>query len=154
MNHGIMEPSHMPEPLHSSFSGNGILLALDGRCIDRPVLPRALEICRGPGQRLDILLLNPPKPATLLLGDFLQQLEAAGIEYRLSSSIGDLAVELPRYVRRYSHIACVVLDCLGKWKTRLSPMLRKLRHEGYMVVTLLDREQKAPLADTEEGVST
>ena len=117
--------------------------------MDRLALPLALQICRRHGSRLDILLLNSPKPATFVLGQFLQQLEAAGIDYRLSSGEGNLANELPLYLRRFRYISSVVLDCLDKWETSHKPMLGALRQEGYQVLTLLDRQNNILLSSAD-----
>jgi hypothetical protein len=126
--------------VNAIFPGNGMLLALDGRCLDRQALPLALQLCKRYGKRLDILLVNPPKPATLMLGQFLQKLEIEGIDYRLSSGEGDLADELPLYLHRFQAISFILLDCLDKWEAMLHPTLDGLRREGYKVLTLLDRE--------------
>ncbi len=134
------------KPLKGAIPANGMLLALDGRCMDRQVLQHALELCRSCGSRLDILLLNPPKPATSLLGQLLQKLEAAGIDYRLSSGEGDMADELPRYVHRFGYISFVVMDCLDKWEVKISPTLQALRHEGYTVMALIEPDKTAMLA--------
>ena len=115
-----------------------MLLALDGRCLDRPALPAALKLCRG--KRLDILLVNPPRPATWMLGRFLQQLEEENVDYRLTSMEGELADELPKYVHRFRSIAIILLDCLGKWGSKRHPTLSALRQEGYQLM-LLDPEQ-------------
>jgi len=127
-------------PVKSTIASNGILLALDGHCLDRQAIPRALQFCRQTGKRLDILLVNPPQPATLMLGKLLQQLEREGIDYRLTSGEGDLAVELPIYLHRFKYIAFILLDCLDKWEAMLHPTLELLRREGYKVLTLLDGE--------------
>jgi hypothetical protein len=129
-------------PVKASNANHGILLALDGLCLVRPALPHALELCRNNGNRLDILLLNAPKPATLMLGKFLQQLEKEGIDYRLSSGEGNLADELLFYLHRVKYISCVLLDCLDKWEAILHPTLDALRREGYKVLTLLNRENE------------
>jgi len=127
-------------PVKASAPRNGILLALDGNCLERQAIPHALQFCRQTGKRLDILLVNPPKPATLMLGKLLQQLEKEGIDYRLTSGDGDLADEIPLYLRRFQSISFVLMDCLDKWETILHPTLDALRRDGYQVLTLLDRE--------------
>lgn len=88
MPHGYLasSPANPVLPLKSALTGKGALLALDGRCMNRQALPMALQLSKQYGHRLDILLLNPPKPAPQMLGPLLQQLEAAGIDYRLISS--------------------------------------------------------------------
>jgi hypothetical protein len=133
----------------SGWSGNanqGILLALDGLCLEQPALPHALELCRNNGNRLDILLLNAPKPVTLMLGKLLQQLEKEGIDYRLSSGEGALADELPVYLHRFKYISFVVLNCLDKWDTRLHATLKTLSRDGYKVLTRLAHGNTAPLS--------
>lgn len=135
----------------STFSAFGMLLALDGRCLDRLALPQALHMIKRFGGRLDILLLNPPKPATQILGHFLQQLEAAGIDYRLTSGNGNLAEELPLYVHRFKYISCVVLDCLERRESNLIPPLDALRHEGYQVLTLLDQSNNVMISSAKRG---
>lgn len=141
-------------PLKSTFSSNGMLLALDGRCLDRLALPLALHLCKKSGKRLDILLLNPPKPATLMLGKFLQKLEIEGIDYRLTSGEGNLADELPLYVHRFQYISFVLLDCLDKWESMLHPTLDALRQEGYKILTLLDHESDMLVSNAERLVAT
>ena len=127
-------------PVRTVIANNGILLALDGHCLERQAIPRALQFCRQTGKRLDILLVNPPKPATLMLGKLLQQLEREGIDYRLTSGEGDLAEEIPMYLHRFKYITFILLDCLDKWEAILHPTLNALRREGYRVLTLLDHE--------------
>lgn len=139
-----MEPGRAASarsPAKPAVPANGILLALDGRCLERPALPLALQLCRQRGKRLDILLLNPPRPATWMLGQFLQRLEEENVDYRLTSMEGELADELPRYVHRFRSISVILLDCLGKWGSKRHPTLSALSQEGYQVRVLLDREQ-------------
>jgi hypothetical protein len=122
--------------IHTARLCHGMLLALDGRHLDRAFLPLAVQVCRPVGKRLDILLVNPPKPATLMLWPFLQELEREGIDYRLTSCEGELAEELTRYVHRFRHISCILLDRLDARHTGLHPALHALRQEGYEVLTL------------------
>ena len=139
-------PSVLRVPVNSSNANQGILLALDGLCLERPALPHALHLCRSNGNRLDILLLNAPRPATLMLGKLLQQLEREGIDYRLSSGEGVLADELPLYLRRFKYISFVVLNCLDKWDARLHATLHTLSRDGYKVLTRLAHDNTAPLS--------
>lgn len=127
-------------PVNTIIASNGILLALDGFCLEPQAIPHALQLCRQTGKRLDILLVNPPKPATLMLGKLLQQLEKEGIDYRLTSGEGELADEIPLYLHRFKHISFVLLACLNKGETRLHSTLHALHRDGYKVLTLLDRE--------------
>lgn len=124
----------------SAMPCHGMLLALDGRHLDRAALPLASQVCRPVGKRLDILLVNPPKPATLLLWPLLQELEREGIDYRLTSCEGELADELTHYVHRFRHISCILLDRLDTRLAGLHPALQALRREGYEVLTLRDEE--------------
>jgi hypothetical protein len=154
---GAMPPGHPATTrnlVKSTFLTNGMLLALDGRCMDRLALPLALQLCKRSGKRLDILLVNPPKAATLVLGKFLQQLEEEKIDYRLTSTEGDLADELPLYVHRFRTISLILLDCLDKWEASLHPTLDALRREGYQVLTLLDHATGAPVSNAEWRVAT
>lgn len=142
-------------PAKKFATNNGILLALDGRCLERQAIPRALPLCRQIGKRLDILLMNPQKPATMILGKLLPLLEMEGIDYRLTSGEGDLAVEIPLYLRRFRAISVVLMDCLDQWEAILHPTLDALRRDGYQVLTLLDRENDllpaAPSGDWRDG---
>jgi hypothetical protein len=138
--------------MKTTVTSNGILLALDGHCLERQAIPRALQFCRQTGRRLDILLVNPPKPATLMLGKLLQQLEKEGIDYRLTSGEGNLAQEIPLYLHRFKNISFVLLDCLDKWEDILHPTLDVLRLEGYKVLTLLDRVNDVLVSKAERRV--
>jgi len=151
---GRGQPNTTWVPMKTTFPSNGMLLALDGRCLNRQALPLALQLCKRSGKRMDILLVNPPKPATLMLGKFLQDLEKEGIDYRLSSGEGDLADELSVYVHRFQHISFILLDYLEKWETRLNSTLNALRQEGYKVLTLLDREAVTPVRFSDASPAT
>lgn len=139
-------------PLKNMVASTGMLLALDGFCLERPAFPRALQHCRRAGSRLDILLLNPPKPATLMLGRFLQTLEEERIDYRLSTGEGDLADELPHYLHRFKDISIILLGCDDRERKRLHPTLDVLRLEGYKVMALRDCEHGLPGNNTEQRV--
>jgi len=136
-------------PAKTSIAGNGVLLALDGHCLERPALSRVLQLCRQTGKRLDILLLNAPKQATLMLGRLLQQLEKEGIDYRLTSGEGEMVIELPLYLHRFKHIAFILMHCLDKWEAMVDPALTTLRQEGYKVLSLLDRGNELSICDAE-----
>jgi hypothetical protein len=131
-------------PANSSNANRGILLALDGLCLEQPALPDVLKLCRSNGSRLDILLLNSPKPVTLMLGKLLQQLEREGIDYRLSSGEGTLADAVPAYLHRFKYISWVLINCFDKWDTRLHAMLDTLNLDGYKVLTRLASDRTAP----------
>lgn len=122
-------------------NGQGMLLALDGRCVERLALPVAVQMCRGSSQRLDILITNPPKAATSLLGGFLMELERHGIDYRLTSTERELHEELVHYVHRFRYVSLILLDCLEHWGDRHLATLDSLRSEGYRVITLLEHRK-------------
>jgi hypothetical protein len=120
-------------PIQNSpaIAGQGMLLALDGRCLERLALPIALQLCCGKFHRLDILITNPPKAATSLLGGFLMELERQGIDYRLTSSERELDEELVHHVRRFRYVSMILVDCLEHWDDRHHATLDSLRAEGY-----------------------
>jgi hypothetical protein len=119
----------------------GMLLALDGRCLERLALPAAMQICSSSAGRLDILVAHPPKPALSLLAGFLMDLERRGLDYRLTSTEGELDEELVPYVRRLRHVSVILLDCLQHWDGEHDPTLDALRAEGYRVISLLDHRR-------------
>lgn len=137
--HDPVRHTLLRSPVNAYESRNGILLALDGFRMKRPALPLALELCKRASNRLDILLLNPPKPSTLMLGAFLKNLEMAGIDYRLSSGEGELADQLPLYLQRFKYISCVLLDHMEQLDAKLNSTLEALRQRDYKILALLDR---------------
>lgn len=131
-------PSLLKSP---AIDGQGMLLALDGRCVERMALPIAVQLCQGRPHRLDILITNPPKAATFVLGNFLMELERQGIDYRLTSAERELHEELVHYVHRFRHVSLILLDCLEHWDDRHRATLDSLRSEGYRVISLLDQRK-------------
>lgn len=85
------------------------LLALDGRALDRELLTLVLRRCLTICKRLDILLVNPPRETTSCLSMMLLRLEHSGIDYRLSSTHGDMGEEILRHLSRYRGIEVVAL---------------------------------------------
>lgn len=138
----IQVRGNTPFPVISAKpDGQGMLLALDGRCVEHLALPLAVKLCRNSPHRLDILITNPPKAATSLLGGFLMELERHGIDYRLTSTERELHEELVHYVHRFRHISVILLDCLEHWDDRHHATLDSLRFEGYRVISLLDHPE-------------
>jgi len=90
-----------------------VLLALDGRHVTAELQLAALKCCIQFSNRLDILLLNPPKPPTFLLGSLLLRLEHSGIDYRMTSGEGDLGAEVLRYLQRFQSIDLVIVDSMS-----------------------------------------
>ncbi len=119
----------------------GMLLALDGRCLERLALPFAVQLSRGSAHRLEILIANPPKAATSLLGGFLMELERQGVDYRLTSTEKPLYDELVHYVHRFRHVSVILLDCLEHWDEAHNATLDSLRAEGYRVISLIDHRE-------------
>lgn len=132
----------VPVGVPARSDGLGMLLALDGRCVERLALPVAVQMCGEGTQRLDILVSKPPKAATTLLAGFLMELERHGIDYRLTSTESDLDGELLHYVHRFQYVSMILLDCLEHWEGEFSPVLDVLRGEGYRVVSLLDHRHR------------
>jgi len=87
-----------------------VLLAVDGRHLSAEFQLDALKCCVQFCNRLDILLLNSPKSPTFLLAGLLLRLEHSGIDYRLTSSEGDLGAEVIRYLQRFQSIGLVIVD--------------------------------------------
>jgi hypothetical protein len=146
--HETMEPvgrAILRLPVKSANAGQGVMLALDGLSLERAAMPHALELCRRNGKRLDILLLNAPKPATLMLGKLLLQLEQEGIDYRLSSGEGVLADELPVYLHRFKSISFVVLNGLDQCDAKLLETVNALSLNGYKVLAHLAHGNASPL---------
>jgi nucleotide-binding universal stress UspA family protein len=113
------------------------LLLLDCKRLEKTVLPSAVQICRQLSQRLDILVTSPPKEPLHLLGKFLQLLESAGIDYRLTRAEGDLAEEVMRYVQRHRQISMVLIGANRNPSAELDLASRQLRDLGYPVGMLV-----------------
>lgn len=91
----------------SSRQHKRILLALDGHALARELPARVLRHCLC--QRLDILLINPPREPTSILAVLLLRLEHSGIDYRMASSHGQMGEEVLRYLACYPGIQAVAL---------------------------------------------
>jgi nucleotide-binding universal stress UspA family protein len=113
------------------------LLVLDGKRLEKALLPSAVQICRQLSQRLDILMTSPPQEPLHLLGRFLQLLERAGIDYRLTQAEGDLAEEAMRYVQRHRQISMVLIGADRKPSAELDMASQRLRDLGYPVGMLV-----------------
>lgn len=117
--------------------GFRVLLALDGQELNRDLLDRALECCVKLTERLDVLLVRPPKAPTFLLGGLLMRLERHGVDYRLTSAEGTLGDEVLGYLRRFQGIRTVVLDRHDKLPIQT---LAQLLAGDYRLITLADTE--------------
>lgn len=104
-------------PAHSEVLCNRharlrVLLALDGQDVPREVQHAALKCCVHWTRRLDILLVNPVKAPTFLLGGLLLRLEHSGIDYRLDSCEGGFGNEVVRYLQRFPGIGLVIVNAM------------------------------------------
>ena len=86
-----------------------VLLALDGRSLDRELLTRLPRCCMKLSPRLDILLVNPPREATSCLAMLLLRLEHGGVDYHIASALGAVGEEILHYLTRHRGISAVVL---------------------------------------------
>lgn len=86
-----------------------ILLALDGRALDREMLARLPRCCVQLSPRLDILLVNPPREPMSCLAMLLLRLEHGGVDYHVASALGEVGAEILHYLTRHRGITAVVL---------------------------------------------
>lgn len=121
----------------------GVLLALDGTRLTPELLAAALKQCVQSTDRLDILLVNPPKAPTCLLGSLLLRLEHSGIDYRLTSGDGDLGKEIVHYLKRFQGIALVIVDSLPSLEQALGSILSDLCRSGYRFIGLSAQNSRA-----------
>ena len=96
----------------SRFAPLRVLLALDGQRLTRDMQHVALRCCLHWTRRLDILLVNPPKAPTFMLGGLLLRLEHSGIDYRLESREEDYANAVLRYLQRFPGVGLVIANAL------------------------------------------
>jgi hypothetical protein len=85
---------------------------------------------------VDILVSNPPKPATQMVARLLLSLERCGIDYRLTSTAGDLWPELLNYLKRFPSISTVLLESLRPMDEQQASALRALRGNGLRLIDL------------------
>lgn len=118
--------------------GKGVaLLALDGERLKRETLSSVVQLCRQITHRMDILMISPPKEPLQALGKFLQALESAGIDYRLTSTEGDLEEETLRYVQRRRQISVVLIGSDRERTDKMDETFGRLREMGYPVGVLM-----------------
>lgn len=114
-----------------------VLLALDGRSLSRPLLAEALRQSVRLTDRLDILLLNPAREPTSLLGSLLLRLEHSGIDYRLACTEGSLVEEVDRYLRRFQGVTVVLVERLQLLEEAMGANLQRWRRQGYHFIGLM-----------------
>lgn len=118
--------------------GNGVaLLALDGVRLKRDSLSSLVQLCQKITHRMDILMVSPPNEPLQTLGKFLQALEGAGIDYRLTSAEGDLEEETLRYVQRRRQISVVLFGSDPEHTEKMDETFGRLREMGYPVGVLM-----------------
>lgn len=130
--------SHAKQGMASPARGpQRVLLALEGRRLSRELLTAALKQCIPLTDRLDILLVNPPKEPTTLLGSLLLRLEHSGIDYRLASTDGSLVEEVTRYLHRFQGVTVVLVDSMQPLEEAMGAKLQNLRRNGYRFISLM-----------------
>lgn len=114
-----------------------VLLALDGRALSKPLLAAALRQSIRLTDRIDILLLNPPKEPTTLLASLLLRLEHSGIDYRLASMEGSLEEEIERYLHRFQGVSVVLVGSSQPLEEAMGAKLQGLRRQGFRFIGLM-----------------
>ena len=114
------------------------LLALDGTRLTPMLLVAALAISVQLTDRLDVLLVNPPKAPTTLLRGLLLRLEHSGIDYRLASTEGDVGEQVLHYLNRFQGVTQVLVDSLPSLEQGMGTRLAELRSKGYRFIGLSD----------------
>jgi hypothetical protein len=122
----------------TSFPNSRVLLALDGHFLTPGVLATAHACCGQLTDRLDILLVNSPKPPTSLLWRLLLSLEHANIDYRLTGSDGDLSEHILTYLHRFPSITRVLVQNLQSLEEALGARMTGLLSKGYRFIVLAD----------------
>jgi len=130
--YGTKQAALHPIPQHKYR----VLLALDGGHLNPMLLTAALARCVPLTDRLDILLVNPPKPPLSLLAGLLLRLEHSGIDYRLVSGEGDLGEQILLYLNRFTGITLVLVDRLTPLERSIGIAMTRLRAHGHRFVPL------------------
>ena len=126
----------VPYPRHR------VLLALDCGGITPKGLSTALKHFLQFTDRLDILLVNPPAAPTSLLCGLLLNLEEYCIDYRLTSTEGDLGEQVLLYLKRFLSISMVLVDRLSPLERTISVAMKRMCSEGYRFVPIAFDESK------------
>lgn len=132
-----LRPAWAAAPGTAKSVGPGVaLLALDGGRLKRETLPYVVQLCSQITRRMDILLASSPQEPLHILGKFLQKLEDAGIDYRLTSVEGSLAEEMVRYVQKRRQISVVLVGSDKEGSEQMDAAFGRLREMGYPVGVL------------------
>jgi len=114
------------------------LLARDGENLSLDQLKAAQTKCLQVADRVDILLVNPPRMATSMLSGLLIMLEETGIDYRLTLSEGSLADQINHYIKRFLGIRLVIVPSLLVLGTNWRVDAANLRHQGYQIMSMMN----------------
>jgi hypothetical protein len=112
------------------------LLALDGAFLPPSLLKEAQANCLQFADRVDILMVNPPKTPIAVLCELLLKLEQAGIDYRLTFANGRLGDQITRYLRRFLGIRLVIMKAPRDLVSTVSMDLAGLLDRGVRFVSL------------------
>ena len=124
-----------------------VLLALDGQKLTPELQIVALKCCVHWTRRLDILLVNPPKAPTFLLGGLLLRLEHSGVDYRLESCEGEYSNAVLRYLQRFSGIGLVIANALPALDDHVSGLRLDPSRFGQRFIDLAEPERLRRLGE-------
>lgn len=136
----------LPE-VRRSHAKYRVLLALDGQSLTPELQHVALRCCLKWTRRLDILLVNPPKAPTFLLGGLLLRLEHSGVDYRLESSEGEFASVVLRYLQRFTGVGLVIVNALPVLDDHVSGLRLDTSRIGQRFIDLADPERLRRLGE-------
>jgi hypothetical protein len=135
-------PSSSPStPRHSAklpYPKFRVLLALDANRLSAEALLTSVPGIHRLTDRVDILVVNPDRPPTALLGGLLARLERWGVDYRLTSAEGVLEEEVAQYLRRFPGISTVVVDRRRLETEGSAGMVADLERQGHRIIGLSD----------------
>jgi len=132
--HGVLPAER--QKTRTPYAKFRVLLALDGSRLTPLLLTTALARCVQLTDRLDILLVNPPKAPTSMLRGLLLRLEHSGIDYRLASTEGDLGEHVLNYLNRFMGITQVLVDSLPSLEQSMGARLDELQTKGCRFIPL------------------
>jgi hypothetical protein len=122
---------HATKHAHIPYHKFRVLLSLDGGHLSPLLLSTVPAYCVPFTDRLDILLVNPPKSPPSLLAGLLMRLEHSGIDYRLVSCDGELGEQVLDYLKRFAGITMVLVDNLSSLEQSIGSTMAKMRKVGY-----------------------
>ena len=141
-------PNNFPEVRHG-YAKLRVLLALDGQKLTPELQVVALKCCVHWTRRLDILLVNPPKAPTFLLGGLLLRLEHSGVDYRLESCENEYGKAVSSYLQRFPNVGLVIANVLPALVDHYSEVRRDLNRSGLHFIDLAEPERLRRPGDKE-----